>query len=161
MNQKTFEISGEESEVVISFPHKFSLNLRSNETLFFAFKDVDTALIKLLTTKNNNGGKAASPTRHLMNTDCGWLMITNQRLLFYGAAAKHQFSWQQILQWRSFRDGFSIRLNHTPFLYRFSGIHRYKIFYELQEGFNAIVPMNGSVLREVLDMLHKTLTNSK
>lgn len=149
MEKNTFEISGQDHELIISFPHDIKLKLRPNETLYFAFKQVDVSLVRLLRQK------ITTNQNHLVGGDSGWLMLTNQRLLFYGSFSRYQIAWQQIGKWRSFKDGFSIQLAEIPYLYRFSGIERYKVSYELENGMNAIVAMNGSVLREVLDILHK------
>ena len=124
MEKNIFEISGKESEVVIKFPHRFNLKLRSNEHLFFVFKNVDVSLIKLAKHKNNsNGAKSSSIGHHLMGTDNGWLMLTNQRLLFYGKYVYYQVAWQKIQQWRSFKDW----VQYTPNAGKpFVSLHRHR-----------------------------------
>jgi hypothetical protein len=157
MEKNTFEISGQDSDLIVTFPYDIKLKLRSNETLYFAFKQARVSVVRMLQVKTNGNGHGnvkAAHQRHLIGEDKGWLLLTNQRLLFYGAFTRCQISWQQIGKWRSFKDGFSVQLVKVPYLYRFSGIERYKVSYELDAGMNAIMPMNGSVLREVLDILH-------
>ena len=153
MEKDTFEISGSDDELLVTLPHAVKLKLRTAETLFLAFKQVDVSLVRLVKLKNSVN------QRHLVGNDTGWLLLTSQRLLFYGAYSRYQIPWQQMGKWRSFKDGFSIQLASACYLYRFSGIERYKVSYELENGTNAIVAMNGSVLREVLDILHKPAPN--